>query len=264
MSKPLAILAVALALAGALYAQSVPVDPGLSTYSPASGVSGNIRSVGSDTMNNLMALWSEGFKRIYPNVAVEIEGKGSSTAPPALASGTSTFGPMSRRIKDAEAASFEKKYGYKPTQLPTSIDMLAVYVHKDNPIRRRHRIGTCDRQARRGSARGQHRRRQRSRTREYLHRSATFIRERHMTKHFLRELEQLKRDALAMDDRVDELLRATYDGETKAVAADATRYPSSLRILSTAKCLERIADHSTNIAEDVIYMATGDQVKHQP
>ena len=115
-------------------AQAVTVDPKLPKYTPTSGVSGNIKSVGSDTMNNLMALWAEGFRKMYPNVEVEIEGKGSSTAPPALIAGTSNFGPMSRTMKDTEIDEFEKAFGYKPVELPTSIDMLAVYVHKDNPI----------------------------------------------------------------------------------------------------------------------------------
>jgi phosphate transport system substrate-binding protein len=104
-------------------------------YQPTTGVSGSIKSVGSDTMNNLMTLWGEGFMKMYPNTRIEIEGKGSSTAPPALIEGTSTFGPMSRQMKDKEMDAFEKKYGYKATPLPTSIDMLAVYVHKDNPIK---------------------------------------------------------------------------------------------------------------------------------
>jgi phosphate transport system substrate-binding protein len=111
------------------------VDPALKAYAKVSGVSGMIKSVGSDTMNNMMALWAEGFRTFYPNVQVEIEGKGSGTAPPALISGQSTFGPMSRKIKDAEQDEFEKHYGYKAVQLPTSIDMLAFYVHKDNPIK---------------------------------------------------------------------------------------------------------------------------------
>jgi phosphate transport system substrate-binding protein len=115
-------------------AGGVNVDPKLPEYQKVSGVSGNIKSVGSDTMNNLMTLWAEKFKRFYPNVEVEIEGKGSSTAPPALIAGTSTFGPMSRKAKPKETDAFEAKFGYKPTQLPTSIDMLAVFVHKDNPI----------------------------------------------------------------------------------------------------------------------------------
>jgi len=112
----------------------VKVDDKLPDYKPTGGVSGNLKSVGSDTMNNLMALWAEGFHRIYPGVEIEIEGKGSSTAPPALIEGTAHFGPMSRDMKQAEISKFNAKFGYDPTKLPTSIDMLAIYVHKDNPI----------------------------------------------------------------------------------------------------------------------------------
>ena len=110
------------------------VDPNLPDYKPVQGVSGSIKSVGSDTMNKMMALWSEGFQKFYPSVRVEIEGKGSSTAPPALIAGTANFGPMSRAMKPSEIDKFEKHYGYKPVQLGTSIDMLAVYVNKDNPL----------------------------------------------------------------------------------------------------------------------------------
>ncbi|MEM7245288.1 MAG: phosphate ABC transporter substrate-binding protein [Acidobacteriota bacterium] len=115
-------------------ALGVEVDPNLPSYEPVKGVSGSIKSVGSDTMNNLMTLWAEGFLRMYPNVQVEIEGKGSSTAPPALIAGTSNFGPMSRKMKSKELDQFEKEFGYKPVQLPTGIDMLAIYVNKDNPL----------------------------------------------------------------------------------------------------------------------------------
>jgi phosphate transport system substrate-binding protein len=115
---------------------AVMVDPAIPRYWQASGVSGTIKSVGSDTMNNLMTLWTEGFKRYYPNVRAEIEGKGSSTAPPALIAGTATFGPMSRDMKASEIDAFDAKYGYKPVLLPVAIDMLAVYVHRDNPIER--------------------------------------------------------------------------------------------------------------------------------
>src|SRR5438876_4166804 len=96
--------------------QAVQVDPKLPSYKPVSGISGTISSVGSDTLNNLMTLWAEGFKAKYPNVNIGIEGKGSSTAPPALIEGTSQFGPMSREMKPTEIDQFEKKYGYKPTQ----------------------------------------------------------------------------------------------------------------------------------------------------
>ncbi len=125
----------ALALAAGPVQAQVKVDPSLPDYSPVEGISGTIKSVGSDTLNNLMTLWAEGFRAMYPNVQIEIEGKGSSTAPPALIEGTATFGPMSRSMKNQEIDDFEKKYGYKPTALKTSIDMLAVYVNKDNPIK---------------------------------------------------------------------------------------------------------------------------------
>ena len=112
----------------------VKVDERLPTYKPVQGVSGTVNSVGSDTLNNLMTLWAEEFKKNYPNVQVEIEGKGSSTAPPALIEGSSNFGPMSRKMKDKEVDEFEKRFGYKPVVVKTAIDMVAVYVHKDNPI----------------------------------------------------------------------------------------------------------------------------------
>lgn len=111
------------------------VDPALPAYQKASGVSGNFSSVGSDTLNNLMTLWAEEFKRNYPNVNIQIQGAGSSTAPPALTEGTSNFGPMSRMMKDDEIQAFERKYGYKPTAIGVAIDALAVFVNKDNPIK---------------------------------------------------------------------------------------------------------------------------------
>jgi len=114
----------------------VKVDPKIPTYEKSKDdVSGKIKSVGSDTMNNLMDNWALGFKKQYPKVEVEVEGKGSGTAPPALIQGTAQFGCMSREMKKAEIDQFEKKFDYKPTALPTSLDALAVFVHKDNPIK---------------------------------------------------------------------------------------------------------------------------------
>ncbi len=123
-----------LALALGAGAQSVDVDAKLPEYAAGAGISGAIKSAGSDTMINLMTLWGEGFKRHYPNVNVEMDGKGSSTAPPALVGGTAQFGPMSRPMKSEEVDEFKKAFGYEPVGLPTGIDMLAVFVHKDNPI----------------------------------------------------------------------------------------------------------------------------------
>ncbi len=113
----------------------VQLDPGLQPYKTVSGVSGNLSSVGSDTLNNLMTHWAESFSRFYPNAKVQIEGKGSSTAPPALIAGTAQLGPMSREMKGTEIDQFEKKFGYKPLPIRTSVDALAVFVNKDNPLK---------------------------------------------------------------------------------------------------------------------------------
>lgn len=128
------LLSSQIALAPSAHA-ATKIDSKIPAYHKASGVSGNISSVGSDTLANLMTLWAEEFKRLYPNVNVQIQAAGSSTAPPALTEGTSNFGPMSRKMKDKELQAFEKKFGYKPTAIPVAIDALAVYVHKDNPIK---------------------------------------------------------------------------------------------------------------------------------
>jgi phosphate transport system substrate-binding protein len=111
------------------------VDAGLPDYQKASGISGNLSSVGSDSLANLMTLWAESFNREYPNVNIQIQAAGSSTAPPALTEGTANLGPMSREMKDDELEAFESKYGYKPTAIPVAIDALAVLVNKDNPIK---------------------------------------------------------------------------------------------------------------------------------
>ena len=112
----------------------VEVDPDLPEYEPVSGISGNLTSIGSDTLNNLMTLWAEEFAKFYPNVKIQIQGAGSSTAPPALTEGTANFGPMSRLMRSSEIQSFEDRFGYPPTPVGTSIDVLAVYVNKDNPL----------------------------------------------------------------------------------------------------------------------------------
>jgi phosphate transport system substrate-binding protein len=113
---------------------SATASADLPEYEAASGISGNLSSIGSDTLANLMTFWAEEFKRAYPNVNIQIQAAGSSTAPPALTEGTSNIGPMSRKMKDKEVESFENRYGYKPTAVPVAIDALALYVHKDNPI----------------------------------------------------------------------------------------------------------------------------------
>ncbi|MCP5006210.1 MAG: phosphate ABC transporter substrate-binding protein [Planctomycetes bacterium] len=132
----LAMSCFVLCLAGISFtSEASDVDVYIKHYNKVGGVSGNLNSMGSDTMNNLMTFWAEGFNRLYPGVRVQIEGKGSSTAPPALISGTVQIGPMSRAMKSTEVDKFENKYGYKPIQISTALDALAVYVNKDNPIK---------------------------------------------------------------------------------------------------------------------------------
>lgn len=137
--KPL-LMAALVAAAFSINAQMVKaegtaVDAKLPAYQAATGVAGNIDSIGSDTLNNLMTFWAESFKKHYPNVKIQIEGKGSSTAPPALIAGTASFGPMSRKMKSSEIDEFEKKYGFKPTEVGVALDSLAVFVNKDNPLK---------------------------------------------------------------------------------------------------------------------------------
>lgn len=103
-------------------------------YQRVQGISGTLSSAGSDTLANLMTLWATGFKREYPNVNIQIQAAGSSTAPPALTEQTASIGPMSREMKDNELQTFESRFGYKPTAIPVALDSLAVYVHRDNPI----------------------------------------------------------------------------------------------------------------------------------
>ncbi len=133
--KPLLTLLASAAVTGSAFAATLTVDPAIQPYNQVSGVTGNVNSIGSDTLNNLMTLWAEGFKKSYPNVNIQIEGKGSSTAPPALIEGTAQLGPMSRPMKSSEIDAFEKKFGYKPMAVPVAVDALAVFVNKDNPIK---------------------------------------------------------------------------------------------------------------------------------
>lgn len=137
MCKQLApVLGVLLAVATASAGGAGPtVDPAVKPYRPVSGIAGNLNSIGSDTLNNLMTYWAEQFRKQYPSVNIQIEGKGSATAPPALTEGTAQLGPMSRAMKPEEEEAFEKKHGCKPTRISVALDCLAVFVHRDNPVR---------------------------------------------------------------------------------------------------------------------------------
>lgn len=127
-------LTLALTAQAALTSAAFALDPALPAYRPVGNLSGELKSIGSDTLNHEMELWAAGFKANYPNVKIQIEGKGSATAAPALVAGTAQLGPMSRLMNGEEAEAFEKKYGYKATAIGVAVDALAIYVHKDNPI----------------------------------------------------------------------------------------------------------------------------------
>jgi phosphate transport system substrate-binding protein len=135
--RPPAVLrlgAAALAATMAAVPAAIALDQTLPAYQVVSGISGQIRSIGSDTLGHEAALWAKGFQELYPDVKIEIEATGSATAPPALLEGASQFGPMSRAMSAEESAAFEKKYGYQVSSFRVAIDALAIYVNKDNPI----------------------------------------------------------------------------------------------------------------------------------
>jgi phosphate transport system substrate-binding protein len=130
----LALFCVTILPAAVGAAGEAEVDAKIAAYQKTGGVAGNLSAIGSDTLNNVMTMWAESFRKVYPSVQVQVEGKGSSTAPPALIAGTAQLGPMSREMKADELDAFEKKFGYPPTQIRVAIDALAVYVQKDSPL----------------------------------------------------------------------------------------------------------------------------------
>ena len=107
---------------------------GYKPYKPTTPVTGSAGAIGSDALNNMMALWLETFQKFHPTVKISIEGKGSSTAPPALIEATAQLAPMSRAMKNKELDKFEERYGYPPTQFRVALDAVAIFVNKDNPI----------------------------------------------------------------------------------------------------------------------------------
>jgi phosphate transport system substrate-binding protein len=128
------VVLIALATAAPVVASGPKLDPQLPAYAKVEGLRGTLNAAGSDTMLELQTLMAEEFRRLYPQVKIQVEGKGSSTAPPALIEGTVQLGDMSRRMKDQEVDAFEEAFGYQPTRLDVALDTLAVFVNKDNPI----------------------------------------------------------------------------------------------------------------------------------
>ena len=128
------LFATLLLSAGAAIAAGPSLDPDLPTYTKVEGLRGTLNAAGSDTMLELQTLMAEEFRKLYPQVKIQVEGKGSSTAPPALIEGTVQLGNMSRKMKSKETDACEEAFGYEPLRLDAALDTLAVFVNKDNPI----------------------------------------------------------------------------------------------------------------------------------
>jgi phosphate transport system protein len=74
---------------------------------------------------------------------------------------------------------------------------------------------------------------------------------------------KLAREVWATDDEVDDLYRQMFGLVQEYILADPDQMDQYLQYVSVARYLERVADHATNIAEDVIYMVTGEIVRHR-
>ena len=130
------MLALYLLIPGLGHGAALMLDEALPAHEPTQWLEAQaVTSVGSDTMNNLMSLWTEAFQAYHPGLSAQISGAGSSTAPPALTEGTALFGAMSRRMTSGELQAFEARFGYRPLAFRVAVDALAVFVHKDNPLR---------------------------------------------------------------------------------------------------------------------------------
>jgi phosphate transport system substrate-binding protein len=93
-----------------------------------------IQNKGSDTMVNVAQVWAEEYRKVAPEVEVEVSGGGSGVGLAALIRGTVDIANASRDIKPSEAEQAVKNTGKSPLEFTVGYDALAVYVHKDNPL----------------------------------------------------------------------------------------------------------------------------------
>ncbi len=73
---------------------------------------------------------------------------------------------------------------------------------------------------------------------------------------------KLAREVLVSDDEIDEMNRQMYDSIKMGIRQDPENVDTLIQVLAISRNLERIADHTSNIAEDVIYMVDGDIIRH--
>jgi phosphate transport system substrate-binding protein len=107
----------------------------LPPYEPVTGLSGKITSIGASTTTNLVARVAAEFKRIYPDVELQITASLTSIGPSALLEGRADIVPMNRPLSPEEVQAFVAAYGYPPTEVKVAADALAIYVEKTNPVR---------------------------------------------------------------------------------------------------------------------------------
>jgi len=103
-------------------------------YESVAGLSGNIISIGESTTTNLVARIATEFRRMYPDVAIQVTSSPMSIGPAALLDGRADLVPMSRPLNPEDIQNFTKKYGYPPTEIKVAADALAIYVEKGNPV----------------------------------------------------------------------------------------------------------------------------------
>jgi phosphate transport system substrate-binding protein len=132
-------LAAALVLwtaASTALGQGVALDPNLPVYRPVSQtLQGELKLTGSNTMSHVAAVWASGFRQFYPDVKISINVEGSREAVSSVASGQAHIGLLSRSITAEEVAAFQQQLKHPPQVLTPCLERMAIYVHKDNPIK---------------------------------------------------------------------------------------------------------------------------------
>ena len=73
----------------------------------------------------------------------------------------------------------------------------------------------------------------------------------------------LARSVGALDDEVDAINRAMYDLVKEKIRRHPEQLESLMNLISISRCIERVADHATNVSEDVVYMLEGDIIRHK-
>lgn len=79
---------------------------------------------------------------------------------------------------------------------------------------------------------------------------------------FVKENTELAKSVLEKDDEVDALKEQVFKNSTAAIKKDSSGSESALDLILIARNLERLGDHATNIAEDVIFVSTGKDIRH--